>query len=290
MLGFSGLNQSPELALFGNDGHLIRKISIKDLNRNGVNATIGDFNGDGQKEIAAAGGQGNSAQVFIFNKNLELIGSFIVDGQYKGGLNLAAGNVIGDAKDEIIVSQSFNGNGKVVVFDMSGSSLARFNAYDDDFFGGLKVAAGDFDGDGKQEIATLPERIRQAELKSKQYKFIEVSLKEQRLSYWQDGKRLGNFLISSGLPKTPTPKGEFSIFKKRPNVRMSWYYGPNNPNNYDLPNVPWVASFKGPYTIHGAYWHNNFGHPMSHGCVNMKNSEAKTVYDWVDIGTPIIIY
>jgi lipoprotein-anchoring transpeptidase ErfK/SrfK len=71
---------------------------------------------------------------------------------------------------------------------------------------------------------------------------------------------------------------------------MSWYYGPNNPMNYDLPNVPWVASFKGPYTIHGAYWHHNFGHPMSHGCVNMKVSEAKIIYDWAEIGTPVIIY
>ena len=59
---------------------------------------------------------------------------------------------------------------------------------------------------------------------------------------------------------------------------------------YNLPNVPWVASFKGAYTIHGTYWHHNFGHVMSHGCVNMLTAQAKLIYDWVEIGTKVIIY
>jgi lipoprotein-anchoring transpeptidase ErfK/SrfK len=71
---------------------------------------------------------------------------------------------------------------------------------------------------------------------------------------------------------------------------MTWYYGPDNPLNYDLPNVPWVASFNGPYTIHGTYWHHNFGYPMSHGCINMFTPEAKIVYDWVELKTPVIVY
>jgi lipoprotein-anchoring transpeptidase ErfK/SrfK len=127
-------------------------------------------------------------------------------------------------------------------------------------------------------------------LKSDAYKFIDVDLSKQLLSYWQGGVKIGQYLISSGKEFSPTPKGTFTIFKKRAKVRMSWYYGPDNPRNYDLPNVPWVLSFKGPYTIHGTYWHHNFGHPMSHGCVNMRTPEAKIIYDWAPIGTPIIIY
>ncbi len=59
---------------------------------------------------------------------------------------------------------------------------------------------------------------------------------------------------------------------------------------YNLPNVPWVSSFKGAYTIHGTYWHHNFGRVMSHGCVNMLTAQAKMIYDWADIGTKVIIY
>jgi lipoprotein-anchoring transpeptidase ErfK/SrfK len=59
---------------------------------------------------------------------------------------------------------------------------------------------------------------------------------------------------------------------------------------YNLPNVPWVMYFAGANAIHGAYWHNNFGRPMSHGCVNMRISEAQWLYNWASIGTPVVVH
>ena len=76
---------------------------------------------------------------------------------------------------------------------------------------------------------------------------------------------------------------------------------------YYLPNVPNNMFFHQGYAIHGAYWHNNFGHPMSHGCINMKIADAKTLYDWAmpvvtnpkawstlasaeNVGTRVVIY
>jgi lipoprotein-anchoring transpeptidase ErfK/SrfK len=49
---------------------------------------------------------------------------------------------------------------------------------------------------------------------------------------------------------------------------------------YNLPNVQWVQYFYRDYSFHGAYWHNNFGVPMSHGCINMTNNDAKWLFDW----------
>jgi len=71
---------------------------------------------------------------------------------------------------------------------------------------------------------------------------------------------------------------------------MRGYYGPGSPDNYDLPGVPYVLSFTGPYTIHGTYWHSNFGHRMSHGCVNMYTPHSKWVYEWAPMGTPVIVH
>ena len=71
---------------------------------------------------------------------------------------------------------------------------------------------------------------------------------------------------------------------------MTWNYGLNNPDNYDLPNVPNIMPFYGSYTIHGAYWHNNFGRRMSHGCVNLSVKDSKWMYDWSDVGLPVHIY
>jgi len=120
-------------------------------------------------------------------------------------------------------------------------------------------------------------------------KHIYVDLAKQRLYAYERGRLIKSFLISSGKVGFDTPIGKFYIFKKRPLVRMSWFYGPDNPNNYDLPNVPDVMSFKGPFTIHGAYWHNNWGHKMSHGCVNVSLPNADWLYQWTPEGTAVII-
>lgn len=56
---------------------------------------------------------------------------------------------------------------------------------------------------------------------------------------------------------------------------------------YDLPNVPNVMYFYQGYSIHGAYWHNNFGYQMSHGCVNAPLAAAEWLYNWASIGTPV---
>ena len=58
---------------------------------------------------------------------------------------------------------------------------------------------------------------------------------------------------------------------------------------YDLPNVPFVQYFTGSYAIHGAYWHQSFGVPVSHGCVNLQPGDAAWLYDWADYGTPVIV-
>jgi len=59
---------------------------------------------------------------------------------------------------------------------------------------------------------------------------------------------------------------------------------------YDLPGVQWVSWFSGDYGIHGTYWHHNFGHVMSHGCINATNADAEWVYGFVQIGTPVYIH
>jgi hypothetical protein len=56
---------------------------------------------------------------------------------------------------------------------------------------------------------------------------------------------------------------------------------------YYLPNVPFIMYFSNDqiaasrgFGIHGTYWHDNFGHPMSHGCINMRTEEAEQVFYW----------
>jgi lipoprotein-anchoring transpeptidase ErfK/SrfK len=78
-------------------------------------------------------------------------------------------------------------------------------------------------------------------------------------------------------------KGRFKIYAKYKTTRMS---GPG----YNIPNVPWTMYFHGSYAIHGAYWHNNFGTPMSHGCVNMKTAQARRLFQWAPKKTLVVVH
>lgn len=115
-------------------------------------------------------------------------------------------------------------------------------------------------------------------------KLIDISLSEQRLTYFNtDGTQAGSFLISSGIKTMPSPTGTFYVQKKIP---VKLYKGPS----YYLPNTKWNLMFLPGYYIHGAYWHNNFGHPMSHGCINVSYANMEGFYNWAEVGTKIVIH
>lgn len=108
-------------------------------------------------------------------------------------------------------------------------------------------------------------------------RWIRVDLSEQIVVAYEGKKAVRAFIISSGLPGTPTVTGEFRI---RTKVSEQVMYGGVGANYYYLPGVKWVQYFYQEYSFHGTYWHNDFGRPMSHGCLNMTNADAKWLFDW----------
>lgn len=111
-------------------------------------------------------------------------------------------------------------------------------------------------------------------------KQIVVDLSDQRVYVYDNGALVRNVLVSTGEWYAPTVVGDFSIYLKYDAQLMT---GPG----YYLPGVPWVMYFYQGYSLHGTYWHSNFGTPMSHGCVNMPTEEAGWLYSWAPIGTPV---
>lgn len=147
------------------------------------------------------------------------------------------------------------------------------------------------------KAVTVGSEIAEVKTKSKKVlgvndsiKRIEVDLAQQRLFAYEGDKLVYNFLISSGKwGKTPT--GTFRIWTK---LRYTKMEGGNKAlrTYYYLPNVPYVMFFENDeipgyrgFGLHGTYWHSNFGHPMSHGCVNMKTEEAGLLYNWATPNT-----
>ncbi len=151
---------------------------------------------------------------------------------------------------------------------------------------GTNVKNPDTDGDGFKdgEEVTSSHSPLSASLETVA-KTIRVDLKTQTLEYSFASTTLDSFKISSGLKYTPTPTGTFTILKKRPTVN---YRGAN----YNYPNTKWNLLFvqkKYGYYIHGAFWHNKFGQPMSHGCVNVSYANMERLYNWADLNTTVVI-
>jgi len=113
--------------------------------------------------------------------------------------------------------------------------------------------------------------------------WIEVNLSTQQLFAHRGDQLLKSFTVSTGTWATPTVVGEYQVYVKLFSTNMS---GPG----YYLPDVPYTMYFYEGYGIHGTYWHNNFGNPMSHGCVNMKTNEAGWIFEYANVGTWVIIH
>lgn len=117
-------------------------------------------------------------------------------------------------------------------------------------------------------------------------KWIDVDIGSQTIMAHDGIKPIKTVLMSSGLGRSWTPQGNFKVYLKVAKQTMSGGIGVDR---YYLPNVPWILYYSGDNAIHGAYWHNNFGVPMSHGCINVSPQDAKWFYDWGQVGTPVII-
>jgi lipoprotein-anchoring transpeptidase ErfK/SrfK len=113
-------------------------------------------------------------------------------------------------------------------------------------------------------------------------KRIEVNLSQQWMQCYEGDQLVFTSRISSGrqFDQQPywTPQGEFKTFRKRASRHMT---SGNLAAGYDLPGVPWVAyiTLNG-VSFHGTYWHNDFGVPRSHGCINLASGAAKWLYRW----------
>lgn len=109
-------------------------------------------------------------------------------------------------------------------------------------------------------------------------KWIDISIKDQRLFAWQGDEQVFETLVATGLPGTPTPMYTFDVFDKRHGQRMT---GGLTGGGYNLPGIPYISYItKRWVAMHGCYWHNDYGRRHSNGCINMMPNDAKWIFRW----------
>jgi len=114
-------------------------------------------------------------------------------------------------------------------------------------------------------------------------RWIDVDLSAQRVYAYEGDTMLRSFVVSTGTSAHPTVTGRFRIYVK---YRYDDMAGPG----YYLPNVPYTMYYYQGYALHGTYWHSNFGHPMSHGCINLRTSDAGWLFDFASVGTLVNVH
>jgi hypothetical protein len=121
-------------------------------------------------------------------------------------------------------------------------------------------------------------------------RWIEVNLDEQTLAVYQDNHLAFATVISSGTGAWATRPGVFQIYEKLDSTTMSGATEADRSDYYYLQDVPWTMYFDEARAFHGAYWHDGFGYPRSHGCVNLALGDAHWLFDWAQIGDYVYVY
>lgn len=133
-----------------------------------------------------------------------------------------------------------------------------------------------------EELSTLSPEVPDEE------KHIVVDLSTQLVTAFEGEKLVFSERCASGVKGTDTPKGDFRTYHKGPSVHMTNEGDAlENESVYSLPGVPWCSFFTGAgNAFHGTYWHNDYGRPRSHGCVNLPSESAKFIYRWTKPSVP----
>jgi hypothetical protein len=121
-------------------------------------------------------------------------------------------------------------------------------------------------------------------------KWVQVDLYEQTMVAYEDNHPVYATLVSSGLDRWATEPGLFHIWSRLRTDGMSGAYERDGSDYYYLEAVPWVMYFDGDRALHGQYWHDRLGFKRSHGCVNLAPLDARWLYDWAEVGTPVWVY
>jgi lipoprotein-anchoring transpeptidase ErfK/SrfK len=119
---------------------------------------------------------------------------------------------------------------------------------------------------------------------------VDINLASQILVVFEKCQLVFATLISSAKAPAITPEGTYTIFYKEEKLPLFANERVATSENFYLADVPWLMFFHENWAIHGAYWHDHFGEPWSHGCINVSPYDALWLYNWSKLGDMIVVH
>lgn len=280
-----GITGGPHIKVFEADGTMITESFAGggQFDNFGARVTTIDVGLDGDDDIYfSRAGYSTAYTGILESKNGEinfLNGTEVFDEiSYKNGLDVYSYTVPGNAPRYISgVAMRGSNSSKFI------SSASEHQLFDDGRDRGLVV---DVITNNIEPIFVVGTTEPQVAGSTKD-QYILVDITDQTLRAYQNHALVKSFLVSTGVAYYPTPLGVTTVTDKFLWHDYSWYYGEGDARNYSLPDVKYNLRFRNHFYLHYAYWHNNFGNKMSHGCVNINYENSEWVYNWTNIGATV---
>ena len=251
-----------------------------------------DIGGDGRDEIVVGANYGSAPIVQIYSADGLMLNEFeaYVSG-FRGGINVTNIDKDGDGKEEMVTGAGFMGGPHIRLLNAYGQEKGRkaFFAYNAIFKGGVSVASGDVDGDGREEVVTVLDQWPTGDMLTDKY--VQIDISDQTITKYYYGYPVETNLVSSGTWSMPTPIGEFAILAKSKEAYSA---------AYGLYMPYWMQFTYQGHGMHGLpFWKyswgvvyegvDHLGKRVSHGCVRLSVENARRLYEWAPVGTKIVI-
>lgn len=283
----SGLGRQAEVRVYDQTGKnlLLSWSPFGTASSNGVSVAAGWSDTFGEPIVVVGAGSGTQPLVKVYGVNSrQVLAQWLAYGpKVKTGVTVAY-------RQETVMTGAGPGGGPdVAMFTLRGQLMSDQYAFEKNFVGGVSVAAALING----RVIPVAVPTTQNPTAAGSGKKIVVSLSRQELWVYEFDRVISIRKISSGKWSTPTPTGTFQVYNKIPNayskpygLYMEWWmaFTPDGANG--LHALPYWKLKNGGKLYEGAA---HIGTPVSHGCIRQTLVDAKSLYDWTPIGTPVII-
>ncbi len=279
----AGLGGGPSVKVFTLDGTLITEVFIDSAAKNtGATIALGDMNNDGVQEILTSTMGYATPSVVAWSYDVQTSSLVRSSSSTSSSASSSLVTPIGVVDGVIMVSTQ----GYVEPALHTTDHAVRITPYSSDATHAVAAAPIIESGEAKRfVVASVTPRMN----KNISAKSILIDTSEQRLTAYEYGVPIYTFLVSTAKQGYYTPIGETTVRNKLLYHDYKWVFGIGDPRNYFVPGVKWNLRIYDHIYIHWAYWHNNFGNPMSHGCINMNEKNSEWIYEWSEVGTPVNI-
>jgi len=284
-------SKTPVVRIFTFSGKMLAEFSVDHFDSLGkLNLGVVDLSDDGYDEIIVSGGYGSESKIAVYLANgIKLLDYSVYNKHLRSGLMAVGLDVSGESGEEIITAPGFTGGPHIKIFNNLGELQDHFftNHYTHDH--GLNLAIGDVTGDGRGELLTVTQAVKQKDVAGR---YIEINVTNQTFAWYDNGYFIDKHLTSTGKPSTPTRIGDFKALTK-----LEMAYGGDGEQTWAMPK--WIGFYYAGYLQNGIHalpyingrkeGSSSLGYAVSHGCVRLNDKDIEKVYKWVKLGDRISV-